>query len=197
MQTARRLRFVTSHYTHLQGLRLVPLAVPFLISAAWRSGQLSWVPGTEDNGSSYWFVLLMALAVIAAGRIGRYYREHFGHVQPIHRLRGALGFAVFLGIFLFTVSLQQTYHFPISLPATALACGIGYVGMVGGEPRAHYLALAALCCIFATLGTFGVPFTIRDVLLDQLTGVGLIVVGVGDHLLLRRTLEPVTHVESV
>ena len=121
MDDFERLRYVTERYAHLKGLRLVPLGISFLASAAWRDGQLRRGPGT------------------------------------------------------------------------AAAC----IGISGGHPRTHYLALAAVCLIFATLGTSGVPIHARDVLLDDLIGIGLIVVGIGDHLLLRRTLEPVTHVETV
>jgi hypothetical protein len=142
-------------------------------------------------------VLLLAIAVLVARLTGRYYSERFGHVRPVGRLRAMVGVVAFLTIFMVAVSSQQTLHPSISLPAIVVACGIGYMGLVGGESRPHYLALAVLWCVFASLPAFGVPFAVRDVLLDQLTAIGLIVIGVGDHVMLRRTLQPVSHVDAV
>jgi hypothetical protein len=42
-----------------------------------------------------------------------------------------------------------------------------------------------------------VPFHTREVLLDRLVGAGLVVIGVGDHLILRLTLVPVSHADAV
>ena len=197
MHHPRRLRFVTSHYAQLQGLRLLPLAFPFLVSAAWRNGQLAWVPGTQRHGSTYWFFLLLSIAVVFARILSRYYEERFGYVRPTGRLKAVLGTVGFLVVFLVAVSWQQTFHTPFSLPAIVIACAIGYLGVAGGEPRPHYLALAAMWCVFASLPSFGVAFAVRDVLLDQLTAVGFIVIGIGDHLMLRRTLQPVPHADAV
>lgn len=197
MDELQRLRFVTERYAHLQGLRLVPLGIPFLISAAWRDGQLAWVPGTEGHGAGYWFALLMLLALGISGAVGGSYREHFGSVQPAHPWKAVLALFAFLAVFLGSVWAQQTYGWIVSLPAILIGTALGYLGVVGGQPRTHYLALSALCLVFAMLGSFGVPFHARDVLLDDLIGIGLIVIGVGDHLLLRRTLEPVSHVQTI
>jgi hypothetical protein len=48
--------------------------------------------------------------------------------------------------------------------------------------------------VFAVLGLFGVSLHARSVLRDQLTGLAFIVIGIGDHLMLRNTLVPVPHV---
>lgn len=197
MDELQRLRYVTQRYAHLQGLRLVPLGIPFLASAAWRDGQLTWLPGTDGNGPSYWFVALFAVALTISVAIGGYYRRRFGTVQPARSLRGPLRLAAFLAALALAFWLQDTLPAVISLPALVIGTAIAYVGVVGHSLRTHYLALAVLCLVFATLGTFGVPLHARDVLLDDLIGIGLIVVGIGDHLLLRRTLEPVSHVETV
>jgi hypothetical protein len=78
-----------------------------------------------------------------------------------------------------------------------IAVALGWLGVTGGQPRAHYLALAGLCLVFAALGALGISVETRDALLDNLIGVGLIVIGIGDHMLLRRTLEPVSRVEAI
>ena len=105
----------------------------------------------------------------------------------------AFVFAIVLaGSFVTPASLQ-----PVSIPSIVIALGLAYAGTVGGTIRPHYFVVAALVALLAILRPLGVPFHTRDVLLDQLVGVALIVIGVGDHLVLRRTLVPVTHVDAV
>ncbi len=197
MHDLHRLRYVTERYPHLQGLRLAPLGVPFLLSAAWRNGQLSWVPGTSGHGPGYWFLGLMALALIVSIALARHYRQRFGSVQPARRLKGPLLLCGFLALFFASIWAQDEFYSAISLPAVVIGVALAYLGVAGGQLRAHYIALAAACLGFATLGTFGVSVHARSVLLDEFTGIGLIVIGVGDHLLLRRTLEPVSNVETI
>jgi hypothetical protein len=47
MRDIQTVRYVTTHYPRLQGLRLAPLGVPFLLSAAWRAGWLAWWPASH------------------------------------------------------------------------------------------------------------------------------------------------------
>ena len=197
MDEFERLSYVTRRYAHLQGLRLVPLGIPFLASAAWRDGQLRWVPGTSGEGPTYWFVGLFLAALVVASAMTLYYRRRFGTVHQERGLRGPLLLSGFLLVFALSFWLQTILPAAVSWPAIVIGTALAYIGMSGGHPRTHYLALAAVCLVFATLGTFGVPFHVRDVLLDDLIGIGLIVVGIGDHLLLRRTLAPVAHVETI
>ena len=197
MHDLHRFRYVTERYPHLQGLRVAPLGVPFLLSAAWRAGQLSWVPGTSGYGAGYWFLGLMALALIVSVALARYYRQRFGSVQPGRRLKGPLLFCGFLALFSASIWAQEQFSSAVSLPAVVIGTALGYLGVSGGQLRIHYLTLAAVALGFATLGTFGVSVHARDVLLDELIGIGLIVIGVGDHLLLRRTLEPVSNVKTI
>jgi hypothetical protein len=197
MHDLQRLRFVTERYPHLQGLRLIPLGLPFLVSAAWRDGQLEWVPGTAGLGPGLWFLALLLTALVISVAMGSYYRHRFGTVEPKRDLTSVLAGLLFAVLFLCSLGMQDILPFNISLPAVVIGTGVGYLGVAGGQQRTHYLALAALSLFFATLGSFGVPLHARDVLLDDLIGIGLIVIGVGDHLLLRRTLEPVSHVETV
>jgi hypothetical protein len=193
----QRLHFVTERYPHLQGLRLVPLGLPFLLSAAWRAGQLSWVPGTSGSGAGLWFLGLLLVGLMCAVALGTYYRERFGSVQPVRTFTGPLAALLFAGVFLFSLWTQDTLSPSISLPAAAVGLGLGCLAVVGGQVRTHYLALAALCVAFATLGSLGVSFHARDLLFDDLVGIGLIVAGIGDHRLLRRTLAPVSHGQAI
>ncbi len=195
MDHLQRLRYVTERYDQLQGLRFVPLGIPFLLSAAWRDGQLAWAPGTTGVGPRIWFISLMTAAISLSLLARSYYRRRFGNVQSSATIRTPLAAFVFTAMFVLAVSVQADSS--LSLPAVIVALGLGYVGLVGGVARPHYLAMAALVALFATLGPFGVPLHARDVLCDQLVGIAFIVIGIGDHLLLRDTLVPVTHVNAV
>ena len=86
---------------------------------------------------------------------------------------------------------SDEFSFPAMLIGVALAC----MGSTGGEIRLHYDVCAMLAFSFSALGVFGVPFRSRDILLDALIGLGFVLIGVGDHLLLRRAMEPDTQVE--
>ena len=58
--------------------------------------------------------------------------------------------------------------------------------------------MIAVCVVlFAALGPLGIALQARAVLWDELMGIGFVVIGVGDHLLLRRTLVPVAHVNAL
>jgi hypothetical protein len=196
MDHLRRLRYVTERYEQLQGLRLLPLGIPFLLSAAWRDGQLTWAPGTYGVGPRIWFVSLITAALGLSLMARNYYRRRFGNVQSAATIKTPLAAFVFTVMFVLAASLQ-TDASSVSIPAVIIALGLGYVGLVGGLARPHYLAMAGLVALFATLGPLGVPLHTRDVLCDQLVGIGFIAIGVGDHLLLRDTLVPVTHVNAV
>ena len=197
MDTLHRLRFVTERYPHLQGLRLVPLGFPFLISGAWRSGSFAEVPDTLGVAPRYLFLALLAVALALSALAARYYRRQFGTVQPQRRVRRAVAFGLFAGGLAAAAWMQDAVAPAIALPTVVIAVALGWLGVTGGQPRAHYVALAGLCLVFATLGALGISVETRDALLDNLIGVGLIVIGIGDHMLLRRTLEPVSRVEAI
>lgn len=197
MDTLRRLRFVTERYPHLQGLRLVPLGIPFLVSGAWRSGSFADIPQATGIAPRYWFLVLLVAALTTSALAGCYYRRQFGTVQPRRRLGGAIAFGTFAAALAGSAWMQDTLQPVIPLPMIVIGLSLGLLGVAGGQVRAHYLVLSALCLLFASFGAFGVAIEIRDALLDNLIGVGLIIIGLGDHLLLRRTLEPVSRVEAV
>lgn len=194
MDHLQRLRYVTERYDQLQGLRLVPLGIPFLLSAAWRSRQLTWVPWATGIGAQRWFVMLMASAVACSLLAKTYYERRFGDVHSAVTIKAPLAAFVFAALFILALSLQPVAQTAVSIPAVIVALGLGYVGMVGGLVRPHYVTIAVCVALCSALGPLGVSFHARDVLWDQLIGMGFVVIGLGDHLLLRRTLVPVAHV---
>ncbi len=194
MDDLKRLRFVTERYPHLQGLRLLPLAVPFLISALWRNGQLAGFPGTAGRGAAYWFLGLTLAALVVSTLMGTYYSRRFGSVEPTTRVHSLLAGVGYLSVLAAAIWAQDQFQTTLSIPIVLIALGLCYVGATGGQLRTHYLALGALALLFAALGPFGASFHAREVLLDALIGFGFILIGVGDHRLLRGTLQPVAHV---
>src|SRR5262245_15779388 len=76
----RRVWYVTSRYPQLQGLRLVPLAVVFLLSACWRAGLLR-LPGDHTHyGPEVWFSSGVAIAVMLAYLARAWYARHVGAI---------------------------------------------------------------------------------------------------------------------
>ena len=195
MTDLRRLRYVTERFPHLPGLRFAPLGIPFLISALWRDGHFTWVPWTADGGARVWFVALLALAVGCSFLAKAHYRRQFGDVTPAINVTAVLAACVFAGLLMLAAALQG--ETVVSIPALVAALGLAYVGIAGGQLRWHYLVVAVLAALFGMLGLVGAPIETRSVLFDLLIAFGFVVIGLGDHLLLRRTLAPVSHVEAV
>ena len=197
MHRLLRLRYVTERYVQLQGLRLVPLGIPFLLSSAWREGLFTWVPGASGAGSRIWFAALFLFAISLSVSAKIYYQRRFGNVRTTAPIRAPVAASAFTAVLLAAISLQDLLQSPFSIPSVMLAFGVGCLGVSGGVVRSHYLAVAATVGVFAVSGELGVPFQIRDILWDRMIGVSFLVIGIGDHQLLRGTLVPVTHADTV
>jgi hypothetical protein len=150
-----------------------------------------------EIGARRWFVMLMASAVACSLLAKTYYERRFGDVQSAVTVKAPLAAFVFTALFIVAASLQPAVQNAVSIPAVIVALGLGYVGMVGGLVRPHYVTIAVCAALLAALGPLGVSCHTRDVLWDQLIGIGFVVIGLGDHLLLRRTLVPVAHVNAL
>ena len=84
MADLARIRYVADHYDNLQGLRIVPLGIPFLLSAAYRAGWFDWV-ALSDKVARYVFFGELAVAVAVSYVIRAAYRRRFGMVLPSRR----------------------------------------------------------------------------------------------------------------
>jgi hypothetical protein len=197
MPDLQRLRDFTERYPHFQGLRLVPLGIPFLLSAVWPEAQLHRVPESATFEAEWRFTSLFAIALLFSFEIGRDYRERFGYVQPVRNMKTRLWVGVYvIGAYLFAILWAENHSDEFSFTAAVIGIALAYVGSRGGEIRLHYDACAILALAFSSLGAFGVPFRTRDILLDGLIGFGLVIIGVGDHLVLRGAMEPETQVDA-
>src|SRR5262245_28989655 len=177
-------RFVARRYTHLQGLRLVPLAIPFLISAGWRMGWFRWLPEMRGPWPARWFFIAFLAALLCSVAIGAYYRRRFGVALPTHRSGAGLWTLAFCAALLGSAALPLRSGLTLWLPLLVAAGGIGTVGLSEGHTRPAYLGVALACVVFSTLGPLGVSSHARDVLLDCLVAGGLLAIGLSDHRLL-------------
>jgi hypothetical protein len=198
MSDPARVRYLTEHYAQLQGLRLVPLGLVFIGVAVWHGGGLRWLPGSAQGGIHSWFVVAFAAAIVAAYVIGARYRRRFGSIRlrPFAGGPWHLGVLVALGLGL---ALQDTFRWPLSLPLLVVGAALGYIGVVRQGLRRHYLWIAAACVLFSNISNFGLPVRTQQVMFDLLIAGGLIAAGIGDHLVLIKTLQapdPRTHAET-
>jgi hypothetical protein len=186
MADYRAIRYVAEHYVHLQGLRLVPVGVPFVVSAAWRAGWLGWWPATQGRGAAGWFWGLFAAGVGCSFIVRRWYEREFGRAAPRPTQNGAVSFGLFAGGLALTIWCQLASDPPVSLPLLFVAALLATFARQGLYVRPHYVLIALGSTIVATLRLLGVPVGVRGVALDALIGVGLIVAGIADHHVLRQ-----------
>lgn len=184
----RRIRYVTEHYRQLQGLRLLPLSAPFLVSLLWRLAGPPVTPLLQPAG----WGLLVAASLGASLAVGRYYTRRFGSAPPLWPVWGA-GAATLLGAaaaLLCLEWLQEWRPLPVSFPMLFLAIVFARVGLAGGRARVHYLWIAIACGAFALLAPLGAPLAVRAGAFDLLVGGSLIVAAIGDDRVLRRAIGP-------
>ena len=190
MNRLEALHYVGSRYPHLQGLRLLPLAIPFLGSIAWSMGWLQWLPFTGGRGAERWFFAVFAVALVVAWALGKYYQRRIGDVivSPRQTFRSALWTLGFATTFILAMTLPFDESSPISWPLVVIAAGMARVAVIGGHVRLPYLATAIGGLILSVLGPLGVPGHMRSLLFDGLVCSALITIGISDHRLLTAAL---------
>ena len=185
------VRFVTANYHQLQGLRLVPLG---LFLAFWASVDLlglldpaQFPPGDRVTvltriGFAYWLGLLLALAAPL------YYRYRYGSVEPLdRRSRNRWITAAVIGFFVL-IRIDRDLQWPVSLHLLLVSMALFITVWRDGRIRSHYLAPALVWLAVSFLPALDVsPANLRMTLFG-LGGLTLISCGIGDHLLLTRTL---------
>ena len=181
MDDLPRLHYVTEHYAHLQGLRLLPLSAPFLLAAIERIAGRPFVP------AAVWALLFLAI-LVAPFRIGRYYARTFGQAPAPRWRTGMFTLIASLAAFLWFEWLQEALAPSVSLPLLFVAVMLARLGLAAGRLRGHYLWIAAAVALFAVLPRADVATGVRPVIGDLLVGGGLAVAAIGDHRVLRQTL---------
>jgi hypothetical protein len=188
--SADRWRYVTSRYSQLQGARLLPLSLVFLASAWWRAGGIH-LPGDHvPYGAEAWFFAGLACAIAASYVIRRRYARALGSVRQHATRTAAIPILGTCALVAFAVWLQGALQWRLSLPAVSVAVVLLATGLAHRPFRVHYVAAAAVLLAYSALQRFGVSPSALDALFDAVIGIVLLIVGVGDHLLLTRTLYP-------
>src|SRR5262249_12394513 len=179
VRNSEAVAYVTANYPHLQGLRIVPLGLPFLLAAVWRGVRTS-TPAATDATVGRWFLLVFLLALAGSVAAGRYYRTRYGVVRLHLRDQASpLLLSVVLG-FATLVWQQLDTQWPVPPPVVFVGIVLVWLGGARGGLRKHYAVIGGACLAFSMLGVFGVAAETRRLLLDVLMGSGLIGGGVGD-----------------
>jgi hypothetical protein len=182
------LSYVTGHYAHLQGLRIVPLGVPFLVSSLWRTGWLDWWPGAHGFGASVWFLLMLAAAIGVSYPIKALYRAQFGNVRPLEGRSGATTLIVSFVVFMALGWLQAWADWMISASVLFVGAALLRLALIEDGLRKHYLLPACACVVFAFWLPSHAASNAAAIGGDLLIGLGLIVAGLGDDRVLRHVL---------
>ena len=195
-----RVRFVTANYHQLQGLRFVPLG---LFIFAWGlldfSGLLHPVEAVVSSeptrlltriGLGFWLALLLSLAAPL------YYRLRYGSVAPLDRgRRNGWITAAMIG-FLVLARLDASLQWPISLRALLVAAALFVTVWNDGAVRFHYLMPASVWLAASVMPTLAVSASDQRGVMFVLGGITLVVCGIGDHLLLTRSLTKPPHTDD-
>jgi len=186
-----RLQYVTRRYPHLQGLRLLPLAALFLLSALWRAGWMHLPGDDRPLVAARWFVAGLAIAVGASYPLRAWYSARFGTLSQRVSDSPLATMVTFIASLPLAIAIQGEARLTVLLPVALLAAVLAGVGIGHYPLRRHYLGAAAVLFVLALLPDLGVPADVLSVLFDAAIGVALVVVGVGDHRLLTATLQEV------
>jgi len=180
-----RIRYITEHYEQLQGLRLMPLSVPFVVAAWW-----NLLPSTKPTVLSARTVelMLMAIAVAASFPIRSYYRRRFGRVPALPWRSGVLPFVGIAALLVLAEAIREVAEWQWPVPLVVMAILLVRLGLQAGALRQHYVWIACACFAFMALGQWSVRPNVRAMELNLLVAGGLVTAAIGDDRVLRRAL---------
>ena len=186
MTDYERLRSVTANYEAMQGLKLVPMALPVAYG-----GIGAFVDGMGEWPALVGFLVTTAVAFVLAHAAGRWYVRHYGVAKPSReqRRRMAVHTTVAATLVLAAALLDSWLQLRVSLfglvgAAVLFAYWRAYIGLA----RHHVVAAAAIAAA-SFLGLFvdrGAAWGI----LFLTFAVAYAVVGLLDHRTLTSTLAP-------
>jgi hypothetical protein len=186
MLDVQKIRYVTSHYPQLQGLRLAPLGAVFIFSAVWRAGWLSSSPGATPRGAARCFLVLLAVALVASFPIQAWYQRRFGVVRLNSVENGTLALGTFAVMLIGLLWVEERIQSPVPLAGCLVAAALASIGAGARWLRPQYVVIAAACLIVRWLRPSDGPG--GEILADLVVGIGLLVAGIGDHVVLTRAL---------
>ncbi|HXO21512.1 MAG TPA: hypothetical protein VOA87_16490 [Thermoanaerobaculia bacterium] len=187
-QNLDRIRYVTSHFHHLQGLRWkVPLGL-YLIQCPWDGSLSIWGVSIWDSkwfGSFvYWAFCLSPVILAIASPL--YYRRRFGLVY--RKAKAARYLRFLIGTLVVALTALDFFNEFLFVRLVYLSVGGAFLGtwLRRGRPRLqeHYAVLGALLLGASMLDRdrYGMNFF-------WIVGTALILAGLLDHWQLLRTLK--------
>jgi hypothetical protein len=198
MKDLATIRFLSSNYLFLQGLRLIPVGLVSLVLAAWANSDRR---GAQDND---FLIGCYVFAIVGYYLVGRYYQRVYGVVRITFRQAvidlGILAAATLLAGLTFWVD----DHIPLPFSTFGIFLGLGliadYVRMTW-QVRGRYLKiqpifggviLALSLLPWAGLGEWWTLLGMRSAHLALLLIVSLVMLieGWASHRLLVRLLGP-------
>jgi hypothetical protein len=203
MKDLSTVRMVTTNFSTLQGLKMVPFGSLLLVVSLWANAQTGPARDFLYPGTCIVLAFFLYLLIV------RYYNLTFGSVSPTHRqrsgevIRSLVGGVVGLGAFLVDVYLRP----PFSTLGVILAGVIGaeYIRLTWKMKWVAWLFYPNLAAFLLLVGlslmpVFGVtwwkPVGIKALMLGvtTITGFLFILIGILDHFLLAQWLSPLHEV---
>lgn len=183
-----RVRYVTSRYPQLQGLRLVPLALLFVLSACWRAGLLRLRSDHTQYGPQVWFFSGLVLAIALSFLAKAWYGSHVGAVGQRYVQNAAIPIVATCAVVGAASAVQLAFAWHVSLPIAAVGVVLFVVGVRHYGYRRHYVLAAALLILLSVLRLTDLPQDALGVGFDATMGATILITAVGDHILLTTTL---------
>lgn len=186
----QKIRFVTANYAQLQGLRLIPIGL-FLVLTAFdvlgvfdRQGL-----SAADRAQALTRMGLLAwLAIGAALAAPLYYRYRYGAVEGFDRRRRDRWITAAVFGFFVLSRVDRNLDWPVSLSLMLVSVSLFVTALNEHWVRPYYPVVAAMWLLAACWPMLGGSPPGARLALCGLGGLTLVVIGIGDHLLLSRTL---------
>jgi hypothetical protein len=182
-----RLESAAANYIALRGLLMIPVGILIVIAAM---SNLEWGPFRQ-----LWvFWAAAAAAGAAALLILRHYNGTYGRVTPSRRARVKAGVATAVMVAITVVLMQTTWSLDLPISGGALPWAVVIVGQYvasGVRLRPYHLVVTGLLLIVGLAPIWG------DVTPDNRINIGMILggvavtlVGIIDHIFLKRAFAP-------
>jgi hypothetical protein len=197
MQDLKRVQYVTAYYSALQGLKLVPFGLLFLLFAAQAGG---W-NGLGRQGDCTLTLPLLLVVIALYFVIGRYYDRTFGRVQYMRKGAGDLAVIAFVAVFVGAIVAEIIWKPSVSLIGLVMA--MGFIGGGVSSRRWYYIVLGSLTAGVSLLPIWlSGPFAGRYVGSFSFTfnftlGLTYLVGGLVDHYLLLRAFKAAPSADEV
>ena len=181
MDDLRRIRFATTHFQELQGLRIVPFGVTGVLNI-WLQRPPYWDLGIAGG--------LFLLSFLIAWAVGPYYRRRLGHVRARPMPAGRKLTWVGLFALFYLLQWQEVERgWPVSIQGLMWATMAAALFLPAPRLRWYWGVAAAAFSVISILPAFGISTTHElwgqfSRIGNTIFGVALTVCGIMDHRLL-------------